>query len=475
MYRYGDREQAQLFPASIEDYVSDDAPVRAYDAMIEAMDFKSLGIEINPDRVGNPTYEPRSMLKLLVYGYSYGIRSSRKMEREINYNLSFIWLMGGLKPDHKTISEFRRNNKAAITNVLRQCVRLCVRLDLIDGNTLFVDGTKIRANASIKNSLDKKECADLLTQIDKRIETILSECERIDNQEASHGSLVKMKEEYKDEKRLRRGISNALNELREDKKSINTVDADCCGRMHSVHGAYAGYNLQSVVDGKNGLIVNTDVTSANNDIKQFAAQIEQAIDVLGKKCEVACADAGYAGIDELEKIDDKKITVVVPSAKQAEEKAEKDFDKEKFRYDAASDCYVCKEGRVLPYRYTHITKKAKIYRIKDPSNCRICRHFGVCTMDDRTGRSVTRYLNEGLREKFKRIYNQPKYQAIYKLRKQMVELPFGHIKHNLKMDAFLMRGREGTIAEAAILGTCFNIARMITILGVTGLIERLTG
>ena len=150
--RQGNRQQMQLLPASIEQYVAEDAPVRAYDAFIEALDLNELGISTDPSKEGNPSYDPRAMLKLLIYGYSYGVRSSRKLERETHYNLSFIWLMGGLKPDHKTIAEFRRRNKEALKRSLRQCVWMCLKLDLIAGNILFVDGSKIRGNASIKNS-----------------------------------------------------------------------------------------------------------------------------------------------------------------------------------------------------------------------------------------------------------------------------------------------------------------------------------
>ncbi|MBN2271983.1 MAG: transposase [Sedimentisphaerales bacterium] len=94
-YRYGDRRQAMLFPQSIEEYVPQEAPVRAYDAFVEALDLDELGIQIDPHKVGCPQYEPKVMLKLLIYGYSYGIRSSRKLERETHYNLSFMWLVGG--------------------------------------------------------------------------------------------------------------------------------------------------------------------------------------------------------------------------------------------------------------------------------------------------------------------------------------------------------------------------------------------
>lgn len=205
-YRYGDRIQMTLLPPCIEEYVGEDAPVRAYDAFVEALDFDKLGIRIDPDRVGNSSYDPRAMLKLLVYGYSYGVRSSRKLERETNYNLSFMWLMGGLKPDHKTIAEFRRNNKKALKGVLKQCARLCIKLDLIAGNTLFVDGTKIRANASIKNTWDKKKCERALKKIDKRIDEILSECESADEAEDDDCSHVAMNKELKDKKALKEKV-----------------------------------------------------------------------------------------------------------------------------------------------------------------------------------------------------------------------------------------------------------------------------
>ena len=119
--------------------------MRAYDAMISAMDFNRLGIEIDPHKVGNTAYDPKAMVKLLVYSYSYGVRRSRKIEREANYNLSFLWLTGGLTPDHKTIAEFPGRNKSGLKGVLKQCARICMDLDLISGNTLFVDGTKIKA------------------------------------------------------------------------------------------------------------------------------------------------------------------------------------------------------------------------------------------------------------------------------------------------------------------------------------------
>jgi transposase len=471
-YRYGDRKQKILFPQTVDEYIPEDAPVRAYDVFVNSLDLEQLGMEINAGKVGCPQYDPRSMLKLLIYGYSYGIRSSRKLERETHYNLSFIWLAGGLKPDHKTIAEFRRQNKSALKRILRQCARLCIKLDLIEGNTLFVDGTQMRANASIKHSWTKERCRRHLKRIDQRIKEILSECESIDEQEKDQPSLVKMKEELRNQDTLKSRVREILGELQaEEKKSINTTDSDCT-RTHGRGGSHAGYNVQSVVDEKHGLIVSGDVVKENTDAHQFARQIEQANETLEKKCKTACADAGYDYVDELEKIAQQDIKVIVPSRKQAAKVKKVDpFDKSNFKYDRENDGYVCPAGQILTYRRDEPEKRRRVYRVKR-SVCQPCRNFGLCTTG-KIGRKVTRLLKEDLRQKLEQQYEQPDSQEIYKLRKQKVELPFGHIKHNLKVGGFLLRGLDGVKAEASILASCFNIARMISMVGVRRLVANL--
>jgi transposase len=472
-YRYGDRRQRILFPQSIDEYIAADAPVRAYDVFVESLDFEQLGIPIEPQKVGCPQYDPKVMLKLLVYGYSYGVRSSRKLERESHYNLSFIWLTGGIQPDHKTIAEFRRHNKAALAQVLKQCARLCLELGLIEGNTLFVDGSKVRANASIGNSWTHDRSVKRLEQIDSRIAEILSECEQADQRERDDGSMVKMEKELADQEALRAKVLGLLKRLNvEGQASINATDPECT-KIHGRQGSHAGYNVQTVVDEKHGLIVSSDVVNENNDLHQFAEQIEQAHQTLGHKCRTACADSGYSNIDELEKVDHQDITVVVPSPRQVCEQEPGPFDKSHFTYDPVADRYTCPAGRILICRRTNLDRNRKEY-LAEAGACRTCEHFGRCT-DSRHGRKVTRLLKEDLREKLERQYAQPDSQRIYALRKQKVELPFGHIKYNLKVSGFLLRGLDGVRAEMSILSSCFNMARLISLMGVSGLTAKLAG
>lgn len=471
-YRYGERRQGVLFPVSVEDYVSADSPVRVYDAIIDALDLKLLGFEVNPNKVGCPQYHPLAMLKLLVYGYSYGVRSSRKLERECHNNISFIWLMGDMRPDHKTIAEFRRKNEKALQNVLREVARVCMALKLIEGNTLFVDGSKIRANASISNSWTKEKCQRKLKKIDKRIAEILKECEDADNRESACGSFVKVKDEIADQEALRCKVQSILNDIQQEgRPSVNTTDHDCT-KIHSRQGDHAGYNGQIVVDEKHGLIVSSDVVNENTDYHQFADQINQANEVLDKKCDTACGDCGYATVEELEKIDNQGIEVIVPSQRQASGKASEPFDASNFTYDRDNDRYICPKGKILSLKNIERKRRRKVY-LGRGSTCRACEHFGTCTTNRLHGRKVTRLLKEDLRQKLERQYALPESQKIYKLRKQKVELPFGHIKYNLGVRGFLLRGLAGVKAEFSIMSSCFNITRMIRLLGTNDLVESL--
>jgi Transposase and inactivated derivatives len=470
-YRYGSRYQMGLLPPSIEEYVAADHPVRAYDAFVEALDFPALGIELDSHQVGNSEYDPKAMMKLLIYGYSYGVRSSRKLERETHQNIAFIWLMGDLKPDHKTIAEYRRKNKKALKKVLKQCARVCIHLGLIAGNALFVDGAKVRANAARSKTHDRAYYDQQMSEMDERIGQILEDCEKVDQQEEGEGSWVAMDKGLAKESRLKGKIQEVLKTfLDTDREQVNRTDPDCAV-MHSVQGSHASYNVQSVVDDQHGLIVHAEAVSETTDVNQFARQIEQANEVLPDRCEVACADAGYADTEELQKIDGKGIQVVVPSQRQALHEEEGPFSKSRFRYDREQDCYWCPAGQRLSYEWTDRSNGKRHYVIARKELCHRCEHYGSCTTAKK-GRKIIRLSLEEVKEKLEAQYEEPASQEIYARRKARVEHPFGHIKRNLKVDAFLMRGREGVNAETSLLATCFNLARMITLLGVSGLIAK---
>jgi hypothetical protein len=397
------------------------------------------------------------------------VRSSRKLEQATHENLAFIWLVGGLKPDHKTIAEFRRKHKKAIKKVLKESVWIAIDLGLIAGNVLFADGTKLRANAGRGQTHEREYYQARLPEIEARIDRLLQQCEAIDHQEEDLPSLVAMRKELAKAQNLKQRIEEALSQVPESCKSVNLTDPDC-RLMHSVQGSHASYNVQVVADGKHGLIVHAEAVQDATDVNQFARQIEQANEVLAKPCQVACADAGYADTDELAKIDKQGIEVIVPSQRQALHEEEKPFSKSHFIFDAEQDVYRCPEGHTLKYAGTDKRSGNRHYQVAEAGVCHGCRHYGACTQAKR-GRKIIRLAHETLKQKFEAKYQAS--QEIYVRRKAIVELPFGHEKRNLKVDAFLLRGLEGVGAETSLLGACFNVARMITLEGVMGLISKL--
>jgi len=470
-YRCSNRHQTTLLPSSIEDYISDSDPVRAYDSFIDQLDLKAIGIKIDNHKVGNSSYDPVSMLKLLVYGYSYGVFSSRKLERALHHNLSFIWLMGGLQPDYRSIARFRRENKKSLEQILKYSARMCIDLELVDGNVLFVDGSKFRANASIDNKWNELRCTRVLNAVEKRIEEILTECESIDNAEQSLDSMVLLQSELQKKNVLQARVKKIAEQLNNEprlKKSsnvtVNTVDSDC-KPMHTKKGSYSGYNVQAVTDGKNGIVVSADVVNDRNDLCQLNKQIVLAEENIQEQCETVVADTGYSNIAAIKPLLADGREVLVPNQEQSAHKNEcTGFEKRFFVFTKATDSYTCPAGYQLVRKKTD-TKLRKIhYSIADSSHCNACVNFGKCT-SSKSGRTIIRYFDDELREQLAKEFTQQRAKDIYVKRKEMAERPFAYIKHNKRYNQFLLRGLAGVRAEFSLLCSSFNIKRAITEMG----------
>jgi len=472
-YISGDRYQLSFFPQSIDEMVPEDDPVRAYDAIIDKI-FEEVKphINYNEKKAGAHEYNPRNMLKVLVYSYSYGFRSSRKIERALYHNLSYIWISGGIKPDHWTISDFRRQNTQLIKEVLKSCARLCIKLNLIEGNVLFVDGSKFRADASISNTWNAERCESEMKRVCKKIEILMDECEKADREETGE-SYVKLKDELRDEQKRKEKIEAVWEHLKTSgKESVNTTDPECV-KAKSRQGKHASYNVQLVTDNKNGLIVSAEAVSEGVDYNQFSKQMKNAEETLGKPPQTGCADSGYSSVDDLEQVENK-MNVVVPTTRQTNEEREgpssNEFEKKNFIYDPDRDRYFCPGDRVLWHVCTKETGE-KIYKAK-AKVCRKCKFFNICTQS-KNGRTITRLKNEEVKERLEKNYKTTENQKIYSHRKERAELPFGHIKRNLGAGQFLLRGKEKVNTETSILATVFNISRMLTLLGTDGIIDKM--
>ena len=170
-----DRSQISFLPECVEDTISDENPVRVIDAFVDSLDMEGLGFQkAKPAQTGRPAYDPRDLLKLYLYGYLNRIRSSRMLMRECRRNIELFYLLGGLKPDFRTIADFRKDNAQAIRNCFRAFGKLCVKLGLYNRELLAVDGTKIRAVNSKDNCYNQKVVEKKLAHIDEKLSAYLA-------------------------------------------------------------------------------------------------------------------------------------------------------------------------------------------------------------------------------------------------------------------------------------------------------------
>jgi transposase len=188
-----DRSQLLLLPEAVDDYVGADNPVRFIDAFAAGLNLAAIGFaRVTPKATGRPGYAPGDLLKLYIYGYLNRIRSSRRLEAECHRNIEVIWLLGGLKPDFKTIADFRNDNRAVFKKVFREFVILCRRLDLFGRELLAVDGPRIKAVNNKDRNFTKGSLQKFIAAVDKKLEDYLNRLDSGDTQErATSGSRVK--------------------------------------------------------------------------------------------------------------------------------------------------------------------------------------------------------------------------------------------------------------------------------------------
>src|SRR3982750_3339795 len=177
-----DRSQMLLLPEVVDDYVNADNPVRFIEAFVDGLDLAALGFAGTvPKTTGRPGYAPADLLKLYIYGYLNRVRSSRRLEAETHRNIEVIWLLRHLKPDFKTIADFRRDNHAAFRAVFRVFVLLCRQPDLFGRELLAVDGTRIKAVNNKNRNFTRASLSKFIELADAKINDYLK---RLDQRDA---------------------------------------------------------------------------------------------------------------------------------------------------------------------------------------------------------------------------------------------------------------------------------------------------
>lgn len=459
-----DRSQTLLLPESVDDYVGPENPVRFIDAFVDGLDLTAAGfVRVAPQVTGRPGYAPKDLLKLYVYGYLNRVRSSRRLEAETHRNIEVIWLLRHLKPDFKTIADFRRDNRKAFRPIFRQFVLLCRQLDLFGRELLAVDGTRIKAVNNKDRNFTRASLTKFIEVADAKLDDYLQRLDQSDvTENGTVGSRVKnLAEKIAAIRKRRTRCEDMLAELdRTGEEQISLTDPD--SRAMAAHTRVAvGYNIQVAVDAKHKLIVEQQVTNQVVDMGQLTQTAEPAKDILGVETIAVVADKGYFKIEDIEACEKAGIVPYVPRPQRGPSVKAGLFRKDEFSYDAASDSFVCPAGqRLHPYSSSFLRGLSKI-NYTNKLACDDCAIRLRCT--NGRFRTVSRLENEAVLDRMQaRLAERP---DILDRRRETVEHPFGTIKQWMNQGAFLMRGLEKVRAEFSLTALVYNLRRVLNIVG----------
>jgi transposase len=467
-----DRKQAILFPDHLDDYVSEDNPVRFVDAFVEAQNLGELGFSrAEPKDMGRPAYHPGLLLRLYLYGYLNNIRSSRKLEREAKRNIELMWLMEMLTPDYRTIADFRKDNMEPIKKTSREFTRLCKKMDLFGGELVAVDGSKFKADNGRDRNFTKKKLEKLIALADQRIDEYLAQLDKADREEGETETKSLTREELKDRieeltNRKEKHKQRQKNLEESGEKQISETDPDS-RLMKTREGSAVCYNVQVAVDSKHKLIVAHEVTSAGSDRGQLANIAKQAKETLEVENLEVAADMGYYDCADVKKCEEQGITAYIQKPPLGVMKKGM-FTKDNFTYNAEKDVYVCPSGEELGNKGKG-TEKGRQMKYYTTLACGTCVMRSQCT--EGAQRRIKRLVDEEVIERMAaRVRAGPDKLG---LRKELVEHPFGTIKRAMGQGYFLMRGKPKVATEMSMTVMVYNIKRVINITGVRKMIEAL--
>jgi transposase len=470
------RKQTFVLPKTIEEYVAQDNPIRFIDAYADKLDMQKLGFTHSiPKELGRPSYNPKDLCKLYLYGGLNHIRSSRKLERECKTNLEAMWLLRGLAPDFKTIADFRKNNPLAIVNLFKEFVAFLKKLSLYAATQVSVDGTKLRAVNSNYKAFTKKALAKRIKIMEKSVEHYLEELDAADEQETSDEEATAFEVDklatLLDKKEKSQEILDKMQ--KSGQNDIALTDPDCRQMMN--HGRVEScYNLQTAVDSKNHLIVNYLVTNEASDLNQLSPVAIDAKETLGVKQIDCLSDRGYFDFEQIKQCVDNGITpyVAVKRSGSGGSEISPEFTADKFYYDKDVDAYVCPAGKRLLFNHSSLREGTamRVYKCQK-GVCLSCQFFMTKCTKNKIGRIIWRWVHEDVVDEMKdRLKANPQ---VMDERKKIVEHTFGTLKRAFGAPYLLLKGIRRVSAEVGLLLLSYNLKRVLNILGVPALMAAL--
>ncbi len=469
------RTQTTLLPECLDDYISDDNPVRVVDVFVEELNLVKLGFEsATASATGRPAYHPATLLKIYIYGYLNRLQSSRRLERETERNLELIWLTGRLRPDFKTIADFRKDNGPAIRRICSQFIVLCRNLKLFSEAIVAIDGSKFKAVNNRDKNFTEHKLKARMAQIEESVGRYLSELDRADRNPAavSEGRVSRLKEKVSRLKEQMRRLEDIGEQLQAaPDHQVSLTDPDARSMATSGRGTgMVGYNVQTVVDARHHLIVAHQVTNVGHDRQQLSTMAQQAVQATGNQALTVLADRGYFNGEQIRECEQQGISTLVPKPLTSNNKAAGLFDKRDFTYLAERNEYRCPAGQGAIWRQTTVEKGMTLHRYWS-SACPKCPMKAQCTTG--TNRRVTRWEHEDILERMQeRLEQNP---DASRQRRSTVEHPYGTLKAWMGATHFLTKTLPRVSTEMSLHVLAYNLKRMMKIQGIKALIAMLKG
>jgi transposase len=297
--------------SSLEDTIAADNPVRFIDAFVNSIDLVKIGFTLRVLKTeGRPSFDTKVFLKIYLYGYLNGIRSSRRLEKETLRNLEMQWLVEAICPNYHSISDFRKDNPKALKQLFKLFVSFLKDAELIAGELIAIDGTKSRAHNGKKSNFNQKKIDKHIAYIEAKVEEYLDELEKNDVKDTS----VKVTNIQQKIERLKQ--NKIKYELLEEKlkasgePQVSTTDSDARALLVQGQVVEVSYNIQAAVDDKHNLVVATH-TINRNDKNALSAIAIEAKENLALETFTALVDKGYHNGRELDTCKNHNITTIV--------------------------------------------------------------------------------------------------------------------------------------------------------------------
>ena len=471
MIRSYDQNQNFLLPPSLHDFIPASHPAHLINDLVEKMDTQFLKDRYGP--LGQPAYDPTLMIKVILYGFTVGIFSSRKLQRATQENMAFKYLAAMETPAFKTFIEFRQRHREDMKKIFLQTVKLAKNMGLVRLGSVALDGTKIEANASKHKAMSYGRMLEEEKRLQEEIEGLLKSADKADQEEdKEHGpgqDGFSLPEELAFKEARLKKIQEAKEALEERERKEHPDDdidpkkqvafADTQARCFSKNseGTKYIYNSQAAVDMESQIIVENHIEESVSDAHAAKEALREIKQDLGETPKNLVTDAGYAPTATLKACQDEGVTPICAVGREAQETEPEKLDS--FLYDERQNQFTCPHGNLFVFDH-EAQCRWLVYQTLHPIDC-ICGGF-IFKKSHRQSLRVSKA--HVAKRKLKAIMQEDGHRKLYARRKTTIEPVFGQIKQAMGFRRYFYRGAQRVRSEWNIVCAALNLRKMARVL-----------